>query len=143
MDHVVYLDSTAKELDLLLSGKKTMIIRGATGRKMPHGRVYPDDTLYLINNNAEGLILAKARVKSVINSEKMTEEESTGLIESHRDQLQLTKKQIERWAGKRYLVLIEISDLEQLEPFRIDKSAYGNMDDWLPVEKIENVRLKT
>ena len=110
---------------------------------MPHGRVYPDDTLYLINNNAEGLILAKARVKSVINSEKMTEEESTGLIESHRDQLQLTKKQIERWAGKRYLVLIEISDLEQLEPFRIDKSAYGNMDDWLPVEKIENVRLKT
>ena len=70
MDHVVYLDSTAKELDLLLSGKKTMIIRGATGRKMPHGRVYPDDTLYLINNNAEGLILAKARVKSVINSEK-------------------------------------------------------------------------
>lgn len=143
MDHVVYLDSTAKELDLLLSGKKTMIIRGATGRKMPHGRVYPDDTLYLINNNAEGLILSKARVKSVINSEKMTEEESTGLIESHRDQLQLTKKQIERWAGKRYLVLIEISDLEQLEPFRIDKSAYGNMDDWLPVEKIENVRLKT
>lgn len=35
MDHVVYLDSTAKELELLLSGKKTMIIRGATGRKIP------------------------------------------------------------------------------------------------------------
>lgn len=141
MDHVVYLDSTAKELDLLLSGKKTMLIRGATGRKIPYGRVNPEDLLTLINNNAEGLILAKARVKSVFNSEKMTADESTGLIESHHGQLQLTKKQFERWAGKRYLVLIEISDLAQLEPFQIDKSAYGNLDDWLPVEKIENVRV--
>ena len=141
MDHVVYLDSTAKELDLLLSGKKTMLIRGATGRKIPYGRVNPEDLLTLINNNAEGLILAKARVKSVFNSEKMTADESAGLIESHHGQLQLTKKQFERWAGKRYLVLIEISDLVQLEPFQIDKSAYGNLDDWLPVEKIENVRV--
>jgi len=31
MDHVVYLDASAKELDLLCSGKKRMIIRGATG----------------------------------------------------------------------------------------------------------------
>ncbi len=32
MDYVVYLDAKAGELDNLLSGKKTMIIRGAAGR---------------------------------------------------------------------------------------------------------------
>jgi hypothetical protein len=36
MDHVVYLDASAKELDLLLSAEKTMMIRGATGRKLPY-----------------------------------------------------------------------------------------------------------
>lgn len=140
MDHVVYLDANAKELDLLLSGKKTMIIRGAAGRKMPYGRVNRDDVLYFINNNAEGLIQAKASVKDVFNSERMTEEESARLVESHQGKLQLSKKQQDRWAGKRYLMLIEVSDLKKIEPFQIDKSDYGNMDDWLPVEEIERVK---
>lgn len=141
MDHVVYLDANAKELDLLLSNQKTMIIRGATGRKMPYGRVNPGDALYFINNNAEGVILARARVKSVLNSDRLTEDESARLIQSHQEQLRLTQKQISRWSGKRYLVLIEVANVEKVEPFQIDKSDYGNMDDWLPVEQIENVRI--
>ena len=137
MDHVVYLDAAAKELELLLSAQKTMIIRGATGRKIPYGKVIPGDTLYFINNNAEGIIRAKANVKSVFSSEKLSEQESTQLIDQHQNKLQLTKKQLGRWSGKRYLVLIEVSDMQWVEPFRIDKNDYGNMDDWLPVEDIE------
>ena len=142
MDHVVYLDANAKELDLLLSNQKTMIIRGATGRKMPYGRVNQGDILYFINNNAEGIILVMANVENVINSDKLTEEESAQLVNSYQEKLQLTKKQYDRWAGKRYLVLIEISGVKKVEPFQIDKSNYGNMDDWLPVEQIERVRIK-
>jgi len=140
MDHVVYLDAKAKEMEVLLSGKKTMIIRGATGRKMPYGRVNSDDMLYFINNNAEGVVKAKAKVNRVINSEKMSKEESVSLVEEYQDQLQLTANQFKRWAGKRYLVLIEVEKVEQLKPFPIDKSEYGNMDDWLPVEDIEGVK---
>jgi hypothetical protein len=141
MDHVVYLDANANELDLLLSNKKTMIIRGATGRKMPYGRVNQGDILFFINNNAEGVILAKAKVKSVFNSDQMVESESAQLINNHQEKLQLTKRQYERWAGKRYLVLIEVCEVEKVEPFQIDKSNYGNMDDWLPVEDIGKVRI--
>jgi hypothetical protein len=141
MDHVVYLDANAKEMDLILSNKKTMIIRGATGRKLPYGRVNQGDTLYFINNNAEGVILARAIVKSVINSDKLSESESAQLINNHQENLLLTNKQYERWAGKRYLVLIEICEAEKVEPFQIDKSNYGNMDDWLPVQDIDNVKI--
>ncbi len=140
MDHVVYLDAQANELDLLLSQQKSMLIRGAAGRKMPYDRVFAGDVLYLINNNAEGLILARADVKMVINSEKMNREESIDLVDKHATQLSLSKKQYERWAGKRYLVLIQVGEITELDPFPIDKSAYGNMDDWLPVETIESVK---
>jgi hypothetical protein len=139
MDHVVYLDAKAKEMDKLLSGEKTMIIRGATGRKMPYGRVNEQDVLYFINNNAEGLVKAKALVSLVLNSEKMTKEESIQLVEAHQEKLNLTPAQFKRWAGKRYLVLIEVSQFEELESFGIDKSEYGNMDDWLPVGEITKV----
>ena len=140
MDHVVYLDAQAKELENLLSGQKTMLIRGATGRKMPHGRVNPGDILYLINNNAEGTVRAKAVVTQALNSEKLSEDESCALVAQNQPKLRLTEKQMARWAGKRYLVLIEVTGVEPVAPFAIDKSQYGNMDDWLPVEKIETVR---
>jgi len=141
MDHVVYLDTKAKEYEKLASGEKSMIIRGAAGRKLPHGRVFENDTLYFMNNNAEGTVRGRAKVKFVINSEKMTSQESEALIASHENQLQLSDKQKARWAGKRYLVLIEVKDFEEIAPFPINRSEYGNMDDWLPVDKIERVKL--
>ena len=140
MDHVVYLDAKAEELEKLLDGSKTMIIRGATGRKLPYGRVNEGDILYFINNNAEGLVKAKAIVDSVFNSEKMSTEESVALIKKHQDKLQLSDSQFKKWAGKRYIVLIRLKKIEEVKSFAIDKSNYGNMDDWLPVEKIETVK---
>jgi hypothetical protein len=141
MDHVVYLDSKAKEMELLLSGEKSMIIRGATGRKMPYGRVNENDTLYLINNNAEGEVKAQAIAKSVYNSEKMSEDESKRLVADNQNALRLTSEQIKKWAGKRYLVLIGVERIEKIEPFKIDKSNYSNMDDWLPVADISTVKI--
>lgn len=141
MDHVVYLDTKANEMTKLLEGQKTMIIRGAAGRKMPYGRVNSGDVLYFLNNDGEGVVKARAVVQSVFNSEKMDKDQSSNLVVEHQDQLQLTERQFKRWAGKRYLVLISVSDLEEVEPFEVDKSDFGNMDDWLPVEDIGRVKL--
>lgn len=139
MDHIVYVDTKANELERLISAEKIMIIRGAAGRKMPYGRVEPGDILYFVNNNAEGLIRARGQVTMVLNSEKMTKEESAALIDGYQEKLQLTAQQHKRWAGKRYLVLIEVDRVDQIEPCEFDRSSYGNMDDWLPVGDINTV----
>jgi len=140
MDHVVYLDAKANELAKLRDGSKTMIIRGATGRKLPWGRVFAGDVLYFITNDGEGIVRSRAIVESVLNSEKMAPEESVSLVEEHQGRLLLTDAQSRKWAGKRYLVLIGITGFAEVEPFGVDKSNYGNMDDWLPVDTIETVR---
>ena len=140
MDHVVYVDEKAEELPAILSGAKTMIIRGATGGKIPHRRVNPDDVLYLIENDGTGQIRAKAQVVSVFNSEKVTKDGSISLVEEHQDKLNLTSAQSQWWAGKRYLVLIVIRAAKKVKPFKIDRSGYGNMDDWLPVGNIGKVK---
>ncbi len=141
MDHVVYLDAAGHEYEKMLAGTKTMIIRGAAGRKMPHGRVSDGDMLYFMNNDGEGLVKLTARVKTVFNSGKMSFEESAGLVGENQNLLQLTEKQIKRWAGKRYLVLITVEDVREIDPFPINKSSFGNMDDWLPVGDINRVKL--
>ena len=70
----------------------------------------------------------------------MTEEESQKLISDHQTKLCLTPNQIKRWGGKRYLVLIEVEDLQEITPFAVDRSSYDNMDDWLPAEDIESIK---
>jgi hypothetical protein len=142
MDNVVYLDHKAKELDNLISGKKTMIIRGATGRKLPYGRVHKGDILYFIENKGDGLVKAKARVKDVFHSEQLTKTESEELVNHNQNRLLLDSGMLKRFSGKRYLVLIIIEDFEELVPFKIDRSQYSNMDDWLPVEDINKVKIK-
>lgn len=139
MDHIVYLDSKARELENLLSGKKTMIIRGASGRKLPHGRVAAGDWLYFVRNNGEGLVRARGLVRRAYHSEKMSPEESASLVDSNQERLLLNDALRARFAGKRYLVLVEVEQVEALDPFGFDRSAFGNMDDWLPLGDIKSV----
>ena len=142
MDNVVYLDYKAKELENLQNGSKTMIVRGAMGRKLPYGKLNIADVLYFIENKGDGLVKAKAIVKSIFNSDKLTKNESVKLVEEHQNKLLLNAGLKKRFAGKRYLVLITIRCFENIEPFKIDRSDYGNMDDWLPVVNIESVKIK-
>jgi hypothetical protein len=137
MEHLVYCDTKAKVLSRILDGTKTMIIRGAAGRKLPHGRVFEGETLFFIENNGTGRITAKATVKSVLNSVKMTEEESIILVNQNQDKLKLTKEQMNRWAGKKVLCLIEIQDVTTIEPLIFSRQK--NMDDWIAVENITSI----
>jgi hypothetical protein len=140
MDHVVYLDAKSKELSKITQGIKSMILRGAQGRKLPYGKVFEGDILYFTNNDGSGIIHSKAEVQNVINSEKLTVEESIDLIEKNHEQIQADKTVMNRFGGKRYLVLISIKNFEMIENFTFDRSQFSNMDDWLLVEKIENVK---
>lgn len=140
MDHVVYIDTEAGDLKKLLNGTKRMIIRGANGRKLPYGRVQLGDRLFFVQNDGKCEVRASAKVTMVFNSDKLSEEESTQLLNVNQEQLQLTQAQINRWDGKRYLVLIGIDGVSSEPSFVIDRSEYGNMDDWLPVGDISRVK---
>ena len=141
MDHIVYLNHKAKELENLINGSKSMIIRGAMGRKLPYGILNIGDVLYFAENNGDGLVKAKALIGDVFNSEKLSGEESINLVEAHQDKLKLDKAMFDRFAGKRFLVLINLSNFETIEAFKFDRSKYSNMDDWLPVGNINDVKL--
>jgi hypothetical protein len=76
---------------------------------------------------------------NVFNSEQLSKKDSINLCLKNLDNLCLTKNAGEV-GGKRFLVLISVKDFAQIEQFKIDRSEYGNMDDWLPVEDINKVR---
>jgi Holliday junction resolvase len=141
--HLVYCDNTGKrgerELDKILAGTKTMVVRGAAGRKIPHSRVIEGETLYFMEKGT-AKISAKATVKSVQNFVKLTDVETAEILEENQAKLNLTTKEKQRW-HKKCLCLVEFVDVEQVSP--LDFNHQSNMDDWLIIEKIEDVTVGT
>lgn len=143
MVHLIYCDNVGKKgervLDKILEGTKTMVVRGAAGRKIPHSRVFVGERLYFMEKGS-ALITATAIVKNVQNYIKLTEEEITKILEENQGMLNLSEKQKVRW-HKKCLCLVEFENVEKIEPLDFDHQ--GNMDDWLIIEKIEDVVVGT
>ncbi|GAA0727553.1 hypothetical protein GCM10008905_25280 [Clostridium malenominatum] len=139
MVHVVYCDDKEKVLEKILDGTKTMVIRAAAGRKIPHSRVFEGDPLYFMKKGT-GQISATASVVSVQNYVKLSEEEINRIMIENQDKLNLSEKQRIRW-HKKCICLVEFSNVKQITPLAFDHQ--GNMDDWLIIEKIEDVVVGT
>ncbi|AJP12628.1 TPA: hypothetical protein KRE09_003312 [Clostridioides difficile] len=143
MVHLVYCDNAGKKgekvLDKILARTKTMVIRGAAGRKIPHSRVFEDELLYFMEKGT-AKISAKATVKKVENYVKLTEDEISKILNENQSKLNLSEKQKVRW-HKKCLCLVEFENVEEITPLDFDHQ--GNMDDWLIVEKIEDVVVGT
>ena len=144
MVHLVYCDNQgkrgARELDLISAGQKTMVVRGAAGRKIPHSRVFPGETLYFMEKGSAS-ITAKATVSAVENYVKLAPEQTCQILNDNQPQLLLTDKQKQRWQ-KKCLCLVAFTDVESISP-PLAFNRQGNMDDWLIVEKIDDVLVGT
>ncbi len=144
MVHLVYCDNVGKlgerVLDKIITEVKTMVVRGAAGRKIPHSRVFEGETLYFMEKGT-AKISACASVKSVQNYMKLTEDEIVQTLNDNQSKLALTDKQRVRW-HKKYLCLVEFENVQKIEP-PLDFDRQGNMDDWLIIEKIEDVVVGT
>lgn len=144
MDHLVYCDNVGKNgervFDKIMNGQKTMVVRGASGRKIPHSRVFEGESLYFMEKGT-AQISARATVKSVQNFVKLTDEQIIKTLDDNQDKLALTRKQQERW-HKKCLCLVEFCDVKAIDP-PLAFDHQGNMDDWLIVEKIEDVVVGT
>jgi len=139
MVHLVYCDDKEKVLEKILEGTKTMIVRGASGRKIPHSRVFEGETLYFMKKGT-GRISTIATVASVQNYVNLTEDEIVKILENNQSKLNLSNKQKERW-HKKCLCLVEFEGVKEISALDFDRQ--GNMDDWLIIDKIEDVVVGT
>ncbi|MCI9565402.1 MAG: hypothetical protein HFG30_05255 [Eubacterium sp.] len=143
MVHLIYCDNAGKKgekvLDKILAGTKTMVIRGAAGRKIPHSRVFEGERVYFMEKGS-ALITATATVKAVQNFVKLTDDEITKILEENQSKLNLSEKQKARW-HKKCLCLVEFENVTQIESLNFEHQ--GNMDDWLIIDKIEDVVVGT
>lgn len=139
MVHLVYCDNKENVLEKILEGSKTMIIRAAAARKIPHSRVFEGEKLYFMKKGTRKISVI-ATVKSVQNFVKLSEDEIIKVIKYNQEFLNLTEKQQQRW-HKKCMCLVGFENVSQIAPLDFDHQ--NNMDDWLILENIEDVVVGT
>ena len=81
-----------------------------------------------------------ATVESVQNYVKLSEDDIIETLKVNQERLQLSDKQKERW-HKKCLCLVAFKDVREIPHLGFEHQ--GNMDDWLIIEKIEDVIVGT
>ncbi|HMK46112.1 MAG TPA: hypothetical protein VK436_05755 [Methanocella sp.] len=139
MDHIVFITKSSLELKELLAGERSMIVRGSLGKRVPYGRVNAGDMLFFAIGNGRNIVRATAMVSDIIDTPKLTPEENTSIIASHRKKLKLSDEERKKLFGKKYLSLIEISGINPVVPFTVVAHGSGENDDWTVLKDIDEI----
>ena len=132
-DHLIFISK--KQYNLLIDNKIKMLIRGNMNGKGSYFKAKKGDTIYIVEKDLTGNIKAKAIIKDISIYNDLEEEEALNIILDNQKYLSLNASDIKKWASKSNLVLIELKDIEIIEPFKIDECDYVNIEDWLTLKK--------
>ncbi len=132
MDHLVYLES-ARDINQLLSGEKTILARASMGKKRPYGLVSEGDTLFLLGGY-NPKVTAMASVKSVVSAEM--EKNVAADIRKRYGKILAPAAQRDI-LNKRYVILIELEKAHPIVPFSLSDDIHGTPGDWVVIENID------
>jgi hypothetical protein len=140
MDHVVYVSRSLKELDKLIAGGRSMLVRGSSGKRNPYGQVSSGDRLFFATgNSSRNVVKAAASAGEVYDSPKLTGIEPECLLADHAGKLLLSDDELARWSEKKYLTLIELEEVNPVVPFTIAARGNGEDGDWIVLDNIDEV----
>jgi hypothetical protein len=144
MDHIAIMKKDWKLIPKIKNGTKVIESRWYINKVAPWGKIQSDETIYF-KNSGEPITLT-AKVDKVLSFEDLTPEKVMRLLEQYGKEDGIEEKDIqiffERFKNKKYCLLIYLKDIQEVEPFSIDKSGFGNMSAWISVKNIKSIRYK-
>lgn len=139
MNHLVILDAQAGELEKILSGMKTMLIKELDPARAPMPLVNPGDDLYFLRNRDECALRVKA---CVISTLLVTNDLNEGLslrLKEMQSKLQLTESQFYEWLAKKQVLLVEFDAAHKIDIVHIAADTLVDRSDWIAFEKFDLV----
>lgn len=144
MNHLVVLDARAGELEKILSGVKTMLVKdfdvGASlcGRPTPAGAaahpVNPGDSLYFLRDQDDCAVRVKATVVRVLYLIDCLNEDLSHTLKEMQPKLQLTEEQYNHWAAMQQALLVEFTSAQKISVIQIAPEQISDRSDWIAWE---------
>lgn len=134
MNHLVLLDARAGELEKILSGVKTMLVKESDPAQTGAHPVSPGDSLYFLRNKDKGALCGKATVVRVLCFSNHSDEDPSHSLKAMQPRLQLTEDQYNYWSARERIVLVEFEAAHKIDLIQVASNKISDRSDWIPFE---------
>jgi hypothetical protein len=134
MNHLVVLDAQAGELERILSGVKTMLVKEFDPAQTAAHPVSPGDSLYFLRDNGECAVRVKATVVRVLTFTNRRNEDLSHTLKLMQTKLQLTEEQYNHWAAKQQALLVEFASAQKISLIHVAPDKVAGRSDWIAFE---------
>jgi hypothetical protein len=139
MNHLVYLDTQAGELEKILSGTKSMVVKEFYPAQSAGQAVSPGDSLFFLRNNAECILRVKATVVGVLFLTNNTDEDLSHSLKELQPRLQLTEEQFNYWSAQKTVELVEFKCAQKIGIIQVALNKITNRADWVAFEELSQI----
>ncbi len=131
MNHLVFLDAQAGELEKILSGVKYMVVKDIDPEHSTAYAVSPGDSLYFLRNNDECDLRVKATVVRVRFFSKNLNEDLSQYLKEMQPRLQLTEEQYRYWSAKKQVLLVEFESAQKIGVIHLALDELIERSNWI------------
>jgi hypothetical protein len=135
MNHLVFLDTRAGELEKILSGMKTMLIKEYDPAQTTAHPVRPGYSLYFLRDNGECAVRVKATVVRVLFFTNRLDQDLSHTLKELQPRLQLTEDQYNHWSAKQHVLLVEFGSAHKIGVIQVAAHKIADRSDWIAFEE--------
>ena len=131
MNYLVYLDTRAGELERVLSGVKTMLIKELDPAGTTTYPVRRGDSLYFVRDNGESAVRVKATVTRALSLTNRLGQDLSHALKEMQPRLQLTEEQYNYWSARDQVLLVEFESAHKIGAIEVAPRKIADRSDWV------------
>jgi len=135
MNHLVFVDAQAGELEKILSGVKTMLVKEFDPTQTAAHPVSPGDSLYFLRNQDDCSVRVKATVVRVLFFTNRLGEDLSHTLKEMQSRLQLTEDQYNYWSARKQVLLVEFGSAHKIGVIQVAPYKIADRSDWIAFEE--------
>jgi hypothetical protein len=134
MNHLVFLNTRAGELEKILSGVKCMVVKDLDPAQPAARPVCPGDSLYFLRDNGECAVRVQATVLRVLPAVNSLDQGLSHTLKELQPRLQLTEDQYITWSARKQILLVEFGSAHKIEVIHVTPHKIAERSDWIAFE---------
>ena len=139
MNHLVLLEAEAGELESILRGVKTMLVRELDPARPDAYPVTPGDSLYFLRDTDDGAVRVKATVTRVLLQTSSNDEDLSHTLKEMQPRLQLTEGQYNHWATRRQVLLVEFENARKMNAIQVAPNRIPEPSGWIAFGELREI----
>ena len=142
MNYLVFLDTSTGDLEKILSGVKTMLVKEFDPVHTPAHPVHPGDSLYFLKSADECTLRVKATIVHVLLVTNNLYEGLSQTLKEMQSKLQLTEDQFNYWSVKKQVLLVEFESAQKISAINVESEKIKDRSSWIAFEAFNTITEK-